>query len=595
MKRVLALLLASLMVLSLFSACSKKSEGGNESAADTEKEETSKADEGAEEEGGEAAPAADGDVIDHGLMTANGEFPIVNDKMEFTVNCRQVSNVPDMMTNAFVLWLEDRTNIHMNYEMTPEDSITEKTNLILASGEYPDAFQYSAINTVLQVKYGSQGAFYNLAPYFEKFGYYSTQAYEATEYLPKAITCPDGSIYCIAGVNECYHCFHAGRAWINQLWMDDLGLETPNTIDELKTVLEAFRDNDCNGNGDATDEIPMIGGKYGDGSAWNAFVANWILESYHYDDYNMEVAIRDGHVNYEATTDEYKEGVQLIHDWVAEGLIDEEFMSIAGDELESIGMQDDARIGLLIAALWWSGVGNKQVTDPNGLYRERNYKALSNVEGPHGVRNTLSDAEGVGGNLVITTQCEYPEVMFRWADAQFEQEASIRAYAGSFEGILSQPDEGAVGVDPDAPALYKIKGGNSYTSEDTNEACDNVAIANKSAAVRLGQQTDWDDPEAYWDTEVRLYKDTHDYYVMYDAFDQRVPTLVMDENDSNLRSEMETPIRDYQREWLSFFALGQKDVEADWEEYVSGFDGLRLTEYIELLDKYYQIEYVNAE
>ncbi len=68
----------------------------------------------------------------------------------------------------------------------------------------------------------------------------------------------------------------------------------------------------------------------------------------------------------------------------------------------------------------------------------------------------------------------------------------------------------------------------------------------------------------------------------------------MDENDSNLRSEMETPIRDYQREWLSFFALGQKDIDADWDEYVGGFDGLRLNEYIELLDKYYQIEYVNA-
>ena len=68
----------------------------------------------------------------------------------------------------------------------------------------------------------------------------------------------------------------------------------------------------------------------------------------------------------------------------------------------------------------------------------------------------------------------------------------------------------------------------------------------------------------------------------------------MGEEDANLRSEMETPIRDYTREWLSYFVLGQKDLDADWDEYVSGYDGLRLGEYIELLDKYYQIEYVNA-
>lgn len=595
MKRLLALLLASLMVVSLFSACSKKADEPKEETAkeetkeETKEEETPAEEEAPAEEGGsEEAPAAESGVE----MSANGEVPIVSDKMDFTVNCRQVSNVLDMPTNEFVLWLEDVTNIHINYEMTPEDSIAEKTNLILASGQYPEAFQYSSINTTLQVKYGAQGAFVDLAPYFEKYGKYVNEAYAATTYLPKAITTPDGNIYCIAGVNECYHCFHAGRSWINDVWMQDLKLETPETIDALHDVLVAFRDNDCNGNGDASDEIPMIGTGYTNGT-WNGYTANWILESYHYDDYNMETAIRDGHVTYEATTDEYKEGVALIRDWVAEGLIDNEFLSITGDELSAIGMQEDPTIGLAIAALWWPAVGQMQIQDANGLWRERNYKALSNVEGPHGVRNTLSDTEGIGGNLVITSACHAPEVLFRWADYQMSDEASIRAYAGSYEHSVSEPDEGALGINRE-PALYKIEMGSDHAMADTNENCDNVAISNKSGRIRLGQQTDWDDPEAYWDSEARLYVDTYEYFAPFDATDQRVPTLVMNEEDANLRSELETPIQDYQREWLSYFALGQKDLDADWDEYVSGFDGLRLNEYIELLDKYYQIEYVNA-
>ena len=217
MKRLLAVLLACLMVLSLFSACGKKdesdaaSEPEDQSSAAEESEDTADAD--AEEE--EASEASD--VIDHGIMSANGEVPIVEEKMEFEVNCRQVSNVADMMTNNFVLWLEEQTNIHINYEMIPDDAIAEKTNLILASGEYPDGFQYSAINTTLQVKYGAQGAFVNLAPYYEKFGYYANEAYANTTYLPMAIQAPDGAIYSVTGVNECYHCFHAGRAWINQV------------------------------------------------------------------------------------------------------------------------------------------------------------------------------------------------------------------------------------------------------------------------------------------------------------------------------------------------------------------------------------------
>lgn len=48
-----------------------------------------------------------------------------------------------------------------------------------------------------------------------------------------------------------------GVMFINKTWLDNLGLEVPTTLGELKDVLVAFRDNDANGNGDASDEIPM--------------------------------------------------------------------------------------------------------------------------------------------------------------------------------------------------------------------------------------------------------------------------------------------------------------------------------------------------
>ncbi len=45
----------------------------------------------------------------------------------------------------------------------------------------------------------------------------------------------------------------------------------PTTPTELRTVLEAFRDNDCNGNGDPNDEIPLAlwAGYYGMGSLYS--------------------------------------------------------------------------------------------------------------------------------------------------------------------------------------------------------------------------------------------------------------------------------------------------------------------------------------
>jgi putative aldouronate transport system substrate-binding protein len=576
MKRYLALLLACLMVISLFAACGKKEE--EKEPADNAATEENKDDAAAEEEG-------------ESLMTANGEVPIVNEKMEFDVACRQVSNVTDMPTNSFVLWLEDKTNIHINYEMIPEDAISEKTNLILASGQYPDGFQYSSITTTLQVKYGAQGAFVDLAPYFEKYGHYANEAYAATTYLPKAITTPDGNIYCIAGVNECYHCFYSVRAWINSQWLEAIGKEMPQTTDELKAVLEAFRDTDLNGNGDASDEIPFIGTGYNNG-AWMGYATNWLMEAYLYDDYDMLIAVNPDSktIEYQATKDEYKQGLTMIKEWYDEGLIDPEFLSITGSELETLGMGEEPRLASFVAALWWAGVGNLQVED-DGVYRERNYEIMANVEGPNGVRNTYTNLEGIGGNFVITNACEHPEVLFRWCDYQMSDEASIRAYAGSYEESVSVPDEGALGINKE-PALYKLDKGSDHASSDTNENCDNVAISNKSAAIRLGQQTDWDNPEAYYDSETRLYIDTNTAQAPNDSSQFSVPTLVMGEEDANKRSELETPIRDYQREWMANFILGNADLEADWDAYVSGFDGIRLPEYLELLNKYYQLIYV---
>ena len=37
--------------------------------------------------------------------------------------------------------------------------------------------------------------------------------------------------------------------WVRQDWLDKLGLKAPQNVDELYTVLKAFRDRDPNGNG----------------------------------------------------------------------------------------------------------------------------------------------------------------------------------------------------------------------------------------------------------------------------------------------------------------------------------------------------------
>lgn len=74
-------------------------------------------------------------------------------------------------------------------------------------------------------------------------------------------TAPDGHIYSMPWIEELgegKESIHTvnGMAWINKEWLDNLGLEMPQTTDQLMTVLEAFKTQDPNGNGEA-DEIPL--------------------------------------------------------------------------------------------------------------------------------------------------------------------------------------------------------------------------------------------------------------------------------------------------------------------------------------------------
>ena len=72
------------------------------------------------------------------------------------------------------------------------------------------------------------------------------------------ITWPDGSIRALMTGDEVSYANDAmGITIINKKWLDQLGMDIPTTMEEFYEVLCAFRDNDMNGNGDGSDEIPL--------------------------------------------------------------------------------------------------------------------------------------------------------------------------------------------------------------------------------------------------------------------------------------------------------------------------------------------------
>ena len=192
--------------------------------------------------------------------TPIGTFPIVKEKITVDIMVVQPPCVEDYNTNRFSKYMEELTGIHVNFIMVPEQARQEKLALVLASGDYPDAFLGFGIGTELETTYGSQeGLFLPLNKYYSKE--WMPNMMKAFEEFPGGIgymTNIDGNIYSIPRLEGCYHCSNMAKMFVYQPFLDALGLKVPTTTDEFYRTLKAIKERDPNGNGRA-DEIPLAG------------------------------------------------------------------------------------------------------------------------------------------------------------------------------------------------------------------------------------------------------------------------------------------------------------------------------------------------
>ena len=522
-----------------------------------------------------------------------GQLPVVDEVVEYTICAPDTTYVCDLNENTLTPWIQEKTNVKINFEEIPDTEWDTKVNLLIASDELPDAFIYGGFSAAELADYGSQGVFLALNDIIEEHGHYVKQVFDQQEALPGAYTALDGNIYTLPDINECYHCFYSMRAWINQQWLTNLGLEYPNTVDEFVNVLRAFKEQDANGNGDPNDEIPFSG----NATSWNSTIYPFLLNSFlHYDTSNLSVK-EDGTVIFTPIQPEFKEGLQWIASLIDEGLIEKEALTQTEEQLKTKGSNlDIALLGGFTSATWWSGVGS----DNGEGSRCREYSGLSPLEGPNGVR--ISPWAGTGfnmGNSVITTACEDPVPLFKMLDYMLSDEATLRSQVGELGVDYNEPDEGAPGING-KPALYaKIPTSNTTggtTGDEANTAMPNVFPSNRTSDFRLGEQADYNDPETQWPQEPRLYNESAKYFAPYADEHMMYPSAVnLTAEESEKINFMKTQINDYVKENIVLFLAGEKSFDTDWDSFIAEFDNLKLDEYMELRQMAYTRQYGSAE
>lgn len=500
-------------------------------------------------------------------VTPAGQFPITKEKTTLKVMVKGSSIVENFATNEFTKWLEEKTNIHIDWEVAPEKTFAEKLNVSLASGDYPDVLLNMSVSPVQQSIYGKDGVFIPLNPYIDKYGVEMKKMFEQVTYVKDLITMPDGKIYSVPQVNDCYHCSLGQKMWIYKPWLDKLGLKMPETTEEFYQVLKAFKEKDPNGNGKA-DEIPLVGATNGPSSTLDLFLPSAFIEK----DFNLRF-VKDGKVQVAFNQPEWKEALKYLNKMFAEGLISPQTFTQDRNQLKQMGMNPEVPILGAIASQ------NQTVFVDVDNARFKDYIAVPPLKGPTGIRSTAYNPYAVStGQYVVTNKAKNPAAAFRMADLLLSEEATLRSTQGRPDQEWVRPAQGELGVNGKQATwkpiatfgkLQNIHWAQAGPSLRTNELRLSVAADPKNSL------------------ELILYNETKKYEPYGTNPSKIVPPLFFTNEQAEELSTLEKTLTDYRTEFFAKTVTGSLDVEKEWNNYLSTLDKMNIKRYLEIYQQAY--------
>ncbi len=281
------------------------------------------------------------------FSAAVAEYDLKMSDEPVTLTCLQALNDDlniDADTNYAIQWLEEQTNVHIDYEFVKNSDWDTKFSLTMVSGELPDIIW--AFNRLDDEEYGVTQKIF--IPVDDLIDEYMPNLKALLDNDPNALAssyASDGHVYALPAFYENVGIDAMGFQFINQVWLDNLGLEMPTTLDELTDVLRAFKEGDPNGNGIA-DELPLS-------CSFDDHVNTgiWFLFFYYgipTDGQTFFSLDEEGNVTFDAYRDGFRECVEWMNTLYNEGLMDIE--ALTQDVATYISKVNDGIVGFM--PLW---------------------------------------------------------------------------------------------------------------------------------------------------------------------------------------------------------------------------------------------------
>ena len=343
MKRALAMILAAAMAVSA-AGCSgsnnSSSTPGSSSGSGTSS--TSAGNSSAPVDSSSTASGTDETV------SKVYDWPLVSEPTELTVFTKLLPQVEDFDTNKTTKWYEEQTGVHINWIQVPSADFTTQLNLSYASDDWPDIYSCElTTDQLLMMRNG--GVIEPLDDLINNYAYWANQVFKDHPEYKDYLTAPDGHIYSLWYNDTGKHMYSTYKMFVKQAWLDKLGIKSPTTTTEFEDMLKAFRDQDMNGNGNASDEIPYMSSM----SAWGGSPFYYLVYPFQLQSIRGVYKDDSGTWQLAGVQDGYKDAMAWIHSLYEQGLIAEETFTQDKAQFKAIlnvGSEAETVVGCFTAA-----------------------------------------------------------------------------------------------------------------------------------------------------------------------------------------------------------------------------------------------------
>lgn len=371
-------------------------------------------------------------------------FPLEQpvDLTMFTVKHPQVKK--DYSEMQFFKNMAEKTGVNVKWNLASTADGQEQMNLLFASDDLPDVFFGPYLMSTSDiVRYGSDGQIVPLDDMInEQLTPNIVKLFEQRPEYKAYVTAPDGHIYTIPMISETMENTIPDAMFINQKWLDKLGLAMPTTTDEFYEVLKAFKTGDPNGNG-AADEIPfsvvnMKNAIQGPLSLAAAFGKTWPSGN------ASNFRVEDGKIAFAPILEENRDFLTYINKLFKEGLIDQEIFTHDASVYAAKLNSSPSSVG---AFFFW----NASALPPE---TRDDYVIVPPLKGPSGETGwNRQDPNNNPHGFSITKENKHPEITMKWFDELYETNTSLEATYGPFGINLEKVDGGYTVVPSDDPGF----------------------------------------------------------------------------------------------------------------------------------------------